>query len=218
MARVSHHNFRLSSHKPANKDPNFYSLLCLPCIHLFFFIFYFYFLKIRWSCWKSSESVRVPGDHSGGLDWRGKICPDSPNAVQTSLSHLRVPIGEVSFVWKGLCCAAEVTCLSLPLFVCLGLNVCSFVHRSTKQYVKYFEQAKKIAEESRTRADEHCQKLSLVYLENCLWSLPHFDVYTGSGPDCLHSLDIGLSQWIIKFLFAEIDQRNKTGERTTPTP
>ena len=54
-------------------------------------------------------------------------------------------------------------------------------------------------------------KVCLVFLEKFLWSLPLFDFYSGSGPDCLPRLDIGLSQWIIKFLFAEIESLNEEG-------
>ena len=53
---------------------------------------------------------------------------------------------------------------------------------------------------------------SLNFRPNVFWDLPVFDVHQCLGPDCLHVLDIGLFEWIIKFIFAEFDGTMTTAE------
>ena len=88
----------------------------------------------------------------------------------------------------------------------------SSLHRSEPRSKKKFEQARIIAQKSVSRANVYLSQYSLVFLENCLWNVPGFDVHTCIGPDCLHELDLGLSNWIILFLFAQIDQRYGSGK------
>jgi len=88
----------------------------------------------------------------------------------------------------------------------------SSLHRSEPRSKKKFEQARIIAQKSVSRANVYLSQYSLVFLENYLWNVPGFDVHTCIGPDCLHELDLGLSNWIILFLFAQIDQRYGSGK------
>ena len=101
---------------------------------------------------------------------------------------------------------------SLTDFLLLLLPFFSSLHRSETRSNKKFEQATIIAQKSVSRANVYLSQYSLVLLENCLWNVPGFDVHTCIGPDCLHELDLGLSNWIILFLFAQIDQRYGSGK------
>lgn len=56
-----------------------------------------------------------------------------------------------------------------------------------------------------------CTRHSLDFRPNVLWGLDLFDVHQCLGPDCLHVLDIGLFEWIVKFIFEEMDQTLTTG-------
>lgn len=79
--------------------------------------------------------------------------------------------------------------------------------RSKKVVSKALEMA---ANRQKGEGKKMCSRHSLDFRPNVLWDLPVFDVHQCLGPDCLHVLDIGLFEWIIKFIFAEFDDTMTT--------
>jgi len=67
---------------------------------------------------------------------------------------------------------------------------------------KAIEMAKK---RQKTLGKKLCSESSLCFRPNVLWDFDVFDVHQCLGPDCLHVLDLGIFEWLLKFVYAELE-------------
>ena len=76
---------------------------------------------------------------------------------------------------------------------------------------KALEMAKK---RQKTLGKKLCSESSLCFRPNVLWNFDVFDVHQCLGPDCLHVLDLGLFEWLLKFVYAELESLSDEGKST----